>query len=74
MPEFQFSDTDNFQIAQILKSANLVSSTSEGNRMIDQGAVKLDGEKILDKTLRLSDKKTIILQVGKRKFAKVTLN
>lgn len=74
MPEFQFSTNDNLQIAQILKSSNLVASTSEGNRMIDQGAVKLDGEKILDKTLRLTDKKTIILQVGKRKFAKVTLN
>lgn len=74
MPEFQFSTNDNLQIAQILKLTNLVTSTSEGNRMIDQGAVKLDGEKILDKTLRLMDKKIIILQVGKRKFAKVTLN
>ena len=74
MPEFQFAVSDNLQIAQILKLANLVASTSEGNRMIEQGAVKGDGEKILDKTLRLVEKKTIILQVGKRKFAKVTLN
>lgn len=60
-------------IAHIIKMANLTESTSDAIRMLQQGAVKVDGEKILDKNLLISDKKTIILQVGKRRFAKVTL-
>jgi tyrosyl-tRNA synthetase len=57
---------------QVLKQAGLTSSTSEALRMIEQGGVKLDGEKVSDKALKLR-KGTFIVQVGKRKFARVVL-
>jgi tyrosyl-tRNA synthetase len=60
-------------ITQVLKQAGLTASTSEAMRMIDQGGVKLDAEKITDKTLQLAAGKTVVLQVGKRKFARVTI-
>ena len=60
-------------VAQVLKQAGLVVSTSEALRMIDQGAVKLDGEKLGDKALQLKAGVSIVAQVGKRKFARVTL-
>ena len=60
-------------IAQLLKMAGLVESTSEANRAIDQGGVKLDSEKITDKNLQLNKGVTVVAQVGKRKFAKITL-
>jgi tyrosyl-tRNA synthetase len=60
-------------IAQVLKEAGLVDSTSEAYRMIEQKAVKIDGEKVTDKQLVLCGGATIVIQVGKRKFAKVIL-
>lgn len=60
-------------IAQILKLAGLTASTSEGLRMIDQGGIKLDGEKVSDKALTLSAGASFVLQVGKRKYARVTI-
>ncbi len=60
-------------IASVLKEAGLVASTSEALRMIDGGGVKADGVKIEDKKLQLAAGSTVVLQVGKRKFAKVTL-
>jgi len=60
-------------IGSVLKEAGLVASTSEAMRMIDGGGVKADGEKIEDKKLQLAAGATLVLQVGKRKFAKVTL-
>ena len=60
-------------IAHLLKSAGLVSSTSEAFRMIKQGAVKIDGEKVEDRGLLIDAGSTHIYQVGKRKFARVTL-
>jgi tyrosyl-tRNA synthetase len=60
-------------IAQILKSSGVCASTSEALRMIEQGGVRVDGEKVSDKSLRLAAGSTFILQVGKRKFAKVAL-
>ncbi len=60
-------------IANLLKEAGLVASTSEAMRMIKQGAVKIDGEKVADTKVTLSVGSTAIYQVGKRKFAKVTL-
>jgi tyrosyl-tRNA synthetase len=60
-------------IAQLLKLAGLVESTSEANRAIEQGGVKLDSEKIFDKNLQLNKGVTVVAQVGKRKFAKITL-
>ena len=60
-------------IAHLLKEAELVSSTSEGFRMIKQGAVRIDGERIDDRDLEIAAGTTHVYQVGKRKFAKVTV-
>ncbi len=60
-------------IAQVLKSSGLCPSTSDALRMIEQGGVKVNGEKVADKALKLAAGSTYVLQVGKRKFAKVTL-
>jgi tyrosyl-tRNA synthetase len=60
-------------IAQVLKQAGLTPSTSEALRMIDQGGVKLNGGKVSDKALVLKPGEPIVVQVGKRKFARVTL-
>jgi tyrosyl-tRNA synthetase len=55
----------------VLKRSGLTSSTSEALRMIDQGGVKLNGERVTDKALRLAPGDRVVLQVGKRKFARV---
>jgi tyrosyl-tRNA synthetase len=60
-------------VTQMLKQACLVASTSEAVRMIEQGGVKLNGEKISDKGLKLMSGAVVVAQVGKRKFARVTL-
>jgi tyrosyl-tRNA synthetase len=60
-------------IAQVLKQAVLVASTSEALRLIDGGGVRIDGEKVIDKGLSLLAGDTVVLQVGKRKFARITL-
>jgi tyrosyl-tRNA synthetase len=60
-------------IGQLLKSAGLCPSTSDAVRMIEQGGVRVNGDKVSDKSLRLAAGATYILQVGKRKFAKVAL-
>ena len=59
-------------ITQILKQADLTPSVSEALRMIEQGGVRVDGERVSDKGLKLPPG-TYVLQVGKRKFARVTL-
>jgi tyrosyl-tRNA synthetase len=59
---------------QILKQSGLTSSTSEALRMIEQGGVKLDGAKVSDKALKLSAGGPFVIQVGKRKFARVVLS
>ncbi len=75
MPEVSIQAGDEgIGIASLLKQAGLTSSTSEAFRMIQQGGVKLDGEKIEDKGLTLKSGATVIAQVGKRKFARVTLD
>jgi tyrosyl-tRNA synthetase len=61
-------------IAQVLKQAGLVGSTSEGMRQIEGGGVRVNGDKVSDKALQLQAGDTVVLQVGKRKFARVTLN
>ena len=60
-------------IAQLLKMAGLVESTSEAYRAIEQGGVKLDSEKVGDRNLQLNKGATFVAQVGKRKFAKITI-
>ena len=72
IPELQVSGVP-MAIGQLLKQANLVPSTSEATRNIEQGGVKIDGTTISDKTLKL-EAGTYVLQVGKRRFAKVTLS
>ncbi|MCG9711402.1 tyrosine--tRNA ligase [Shewanella insulae] len=71
--EIEIAAGDGIGIANVLKDAGLVSSTSEAMRMIKQGAAKLDGEKIEDSRQQLSAGLTGVFQVGKRKFAKITL-
>ncbi|GLS83122.1 tyrosine--tRNA ligase [Paraferrimonas haliotis] len=73
MPEFELAIGDGLGIANLLKDAGLVNSTSDAMRMIKQGAVKIDGEKVTDSRLQLSEASTKVYQVGKRKFARVTL-
>lgn len=73
MPEVEVQVGQGLQIANVIKSAGLTSSTSEANRMIEQGSVKIDGEKITEKSLMMESGKTIIVQIGKRRFAKVIL-
>lgn len=60
-------------IAQVLKQANLAPSTSEANRLVDGGGVRVDSSVVGDKGLKL-ERGTYVVQVGKRKFAKVTLS
>ncbi len=74
LPEVRLKpDGDGLAIAQVLKQAGLTASTSEALRMIEQGGVKLNGEKVSDKALKLGTGEAFVLQVGKRKFARVTI-
>ena len=74
MPEVAISaPPGGVLIAQMLKQANLTPSTSEAQRMIEQGGVKLDGERVSDKALKIPAGRTVVAQVGKRKFARITV-
>lgn len=73
MPELSLDVGEGMPIANLLKEAGLVSSTSEAFRMIKQGAVKIDGEKIDDRNLVVSAGTNHVYQVGKRRFARVVL-
>lgn len=75
MPELELASEDgSLGICHLLKEAGLVNSTSDGMRMIKQSAVKIDGEKVTDMKLQVEAGTTAVYQVGKRKFARVTLN
>jgi len=75
MPEHTLTaQGDGFPIANLLKEAGLTSSTSESMRMIKQGAVKIDGDKVSDNKLLVAVGAEHIFQVGKRRFARVTVN
>ncbi len=74
MPEVTLeAGPEGMSIANLLKDAGLVNSTSDAYRMIKQGAVKIDGEKIEDKALKVNAGTEAVFQVGKRRFARVTL-
>jgi tyrosyl-tRNA synthetase len=74
IPEVSLDAEDGqLGIAHLLRGAGLVGSTSEAFRMIKQGAVKIDGERVEDRALHVEAGTTHIYQVGKRKFARVTL-
>ena len=68
------TEFNGLQIANLLKDAGLTASTSEAIRMIKQGAVKIDGERITDTHLQIEAKSNHVFQVGKRRFARVLLN
>jgi len=74
MQEYEFSVTDgHIPLTTLLKQTRLVVSASEANRLLEQGGVRVDGEKISERGLKLAAGKTYVLQVGKRKFARVHL-
>ncbi|MGZ5397295.1 MAG: tyrosine--tRNA ligase [Mycobacterium sp.] len=71
MPEIAVAASAPILLVQVLKQTALTASTSEAMRMIDQGGVRIDGEKVSDKALTLAPGTTAVLQVGKRRFARV---
>lgn len=73
IPENLHAEGDGLSIASVLKQAGLTASTTEALRMIEQGGVKLDGVKISDRTIKIRRNQTVLAQVGKRKFAKITI-
>lgn len=74
MPELTIDATDgSIPLTNLLREAGLVASTSEAMRMIDQGAVRIDGERVSDKKLAIASGTCQVFQVGKRKFARITL-
>jgi tyrosyl-tRNA synthetase len=74
MPELVLeAESDGLPIGQLLKQAGLVSSTSEAFRMVGQGAVKIDGDRISDKDHLVQIGGAYVVQVGKRKFSRVTI-
>ena len=75
MPEITLTPgAGGMPIANLLKEAGIVSSTSEAMRMIKQGAVKIDGEKVDDRSLVCATGTHRVYQVGKRRFARVLLS
>lgn len=73
IPEVSLAGEGGLSVVAVLKQAGLTSSTSEALRMIDQGGVRLDGGKLTDRGLVLKSGTVAVLQVGKRKFARVTV-
>ena len=74
IPEIKLSiDKEGIPIANLLKDAGLTSSTSEAIRMLKQGAVKMDSQKIDDRSLVIMKGEGHIFQVGKRKYAKISV-
>ncbi len=74
MPEISLpAPAGSMPIANVIKEAGLTGTTSEALRMIQQGGVKLDGEKVSDKALQLAAGTSVVLQIGKRKFARVKI-
>jgi tyrosyl-tRNA synthetase len=64
---------DGLPIAQVLKQAGLCASTSDAQRLLEQGGVKINGEKVSDRSLKLARGEQAVVEVGKRKFARVTI-
>jgi len=74
MPEVTLQlASDSIGVAQTMKQAGLVDSTSEANRLIDGGGLKLNGERVSDKGLMLTRGTSVVAQAGKRRFARITL-
>lgn len=74
IPELSFDAPDEgYPIANLLKDAGLCGSTSDAMRMIKQGAAKIDGEKVVDKSVKIMKGTQAVFQVGKRKFARLSI-
>ncbi len=74
MPELEVEgQAGGLPIANLLKNAGLVDSTSDAFRMIQQGAVKIDGNKVEDRNVLIEKGSSAVFQVGKRKFARVSV-
>ena len=72
MPEIEFTLVDTgIPVGQMLKQSGLTASTSEAFRMIDQGAVKIDGERVTERDTMINRTGTYVFQIGKRKFARI---
>jgi tyrosyl-tRNA synthetase len=69
-----YAEADGLPIAQVLKQAGLTASTTEALRMIEQGGVKLNGEKVSDKSIKIARGETAVVQVGKRKFVRISVS
>ncbi len=75
LPEFTFdAPQGGLPLIQLLKLAGLVPSTSEAIRSVAGGGVRMDGERVSDKGLMVEKGAAVVIQVGKRRFAKVTLS
>ena len=71
VPEMRHTATAPVSLPQLLVDAGLVTSTSDGRRMIKQSAVSLDGEKVTDVDAVVEPKGEMLIKVGKRRFSKV---
>ncbi len=75
MPELEINtENGEIAIANLLKEAGLVASTSDAFRMIKQGAAKIEGEKVTERSLVIKAGTTAVYQVGKRKFARISVS
>ena len=74
LPQISLTVVGRVAVFQALKQAGVTASTSEAIRMIEQGGVKIDGEKILEKSFELVVGRAYVVQVGKRKFARLLLS
>ncbi len=72
--EFQAEQADGIPLTILLKQSGLTSSTSDAIRMIKQGAVKIDGDRISDTRLLIAKNTKAVYQVGKRKFARIAVS
>lgn len=73
LPEVRLTAPDGLAVGHLLRQAGLVASTSEALRMIAQGAVRIDGQRVGDRALHLPPGSELVVQVGKRRVARVTL-
>ena len=71
MPDINIELGEGMQIGVLTKEAQLCASSSEGMRMVKQGAVKINGDKVSDPRAVISESEPFVLQVGKRKFARI---
>ncbi|MEW6353484.1 MAG: tyrosine--tRNA ligase [Pseudomonadota bacterium] len=73
IPEVKLTSASELPIANLLKQSGLVESTSEALRLISQGAVRIDGERVTDRALHIAPGSSQVIQVGKRRIARVSV-